>query len=161
MQVVTLATLIILPAHAGEWSGMPLVIDGGTIVIDGQRLRLAGLDAPDNAQICQGPDSIAYDCGVEARRALAVIIAGRETRCSGDRRDRYRRPLVTCQVGEIDVGRELVRLGWAVVLPSSDYVAEEADARTEGRGLWQGPFQRPDEWRRARAMLPSGASQKE
>lgn len=151
--------LAIPPAHAGEWSGVPLVMDGGMIVIDRQRLRLAGLDAPDNAQICQGPDQIAYDCGVEARRALAIIIAGRNVQCSGDRRDRHRRPLVTCLVGEIDIGRELVRLGWAVTLPSSEYAAEEADARTEGRGLWQGPFLRPDDWRRARANLPPGTKE--
>ncbi|WP_178130515.1 thermonuclease family protein [Reyranella sp. CPCC 100927] len=158
---MAVAMLAAMPAYAGEWSGVPLVIDGGTIVINGQRLRLAGLDAPDNAQICQGPDNIAYDCGVEARRALAVIIASRDVRCSGDRRDRYRRPLVTCQIGETDIGRELVRLGWAMAAQSSDYGVEEDDARAQGRGLWQGPFQRPDDWRRARAMLPSGVAPKE
>lgn len=161
VQGIAAAMLAILPAYAGEWSGIPLVIDGRTIAIGGQRLRLAGLDAPDNAQICQGPDRIAYDCGVEARRALAIVIAGRDVKCSGDQRDRYRRPLVTCHVGEIDIGRELVRLGWAVVPPSSDYAAEEDDARTQGRGMWQGPFQRPDDWRRARATQPPGATPKE
>ncbi|WP_178133317.1 thermonuclease family protein [Vineibacter terrae] len=74
-----------------------------------------------------------------------MIIAGRALRCSGERRDQYRRPLVTCQAGETDIGRELVRAGWAVALPTPDYAVEEAEARSEGRGLWQGSFQRPDE----------------
>lgn len=132
-------------------------MDGGTVAIAGHRLRLAGLDAPDNAQICHDADGAAYACGAETRRALAVIIAGRALRCSGERRDQYRRPLVTCQAGETDIGRELVRAGWAVALPTPDYAAEEAEARSEGRGLWQGSFQRPDEWRRAAMPMPSHA----
>ncbi len=34
---------------------------------------------------------------------------------------------------------------------------EEAEARSEGCGLWQGSFQRPDEWRRAAMPMPSQA----
>ncbi len=61
------------------------------------------------------------------------------------------------QAGETDIGRELVRAGWAVALPTPDYAAEEAEARSEGCGLWQGSFQRPDEWRRAAMPMPSQA----
>ncbi len=140
MQSMAAVMLAAMPAYAGEWSGVPLVIDGGTIAINGQRLRLAGLDAPDNAQICQGSDNIAYDCGVEARRALAVIIASRDVRCSGDHRDRYRRPLVTCQIGETDIGRELVRLGWAMAAPSSDYGVERTMRARRDAACGKGRF---------------------
>jgi endonuclease YncB( thermonuclease family) len=142
------------PARAGEWSGVPLVIDAGTLAIDGQRLRLADIDTPEKAQTCRDAGQAAYDCGIEASRALAVIIAGRAVRCSGERRDFYRRPLVVCMIGDLDIGRELVRIGWALAPAAApdDYAAAETEARDSGRGLWQGPFQRPGAWRRAHGM---------
>lgn len=41
------------PAHANEGvNGTAFVIDGDTIVIHGQRIRLRGIDAPESKQLC-------------------------------------------------------------------------------------------------------------
>ena len=46
----------------------------------------------------------------------------------------------------------MVRAGWALVFTkhSSDYAAEEDEARQEKRGLWSGTFDTPWEWRAKR-----------
>ena len=51
MRRAILAILILLPATgAAEITGKPRVIDGNTIEIAGQRIRLHGIDAPESAQ---------------------------------------------------------------------------------------------------------------
>jgi endonuclease YncB( thermonuclease family) len=52
--------------------------------------------------------------GLEATAVLTSLVRGRELRCEGDKRDRYHRPLVRCWIGDLDVGRAMVRQGWAV-----------------------------------------------
>jgi endonuclease YncB( thermonuclease family) len=44
----------------------------------------------------------------------------------------------------------MVRSGWAIAWPGRDYQHEEEQARAARRGLWQGAFQRPEDWRRNR-----------
>ena len=51
---------------------------------------------------------------VRATAVLRAIIVGQEVRCVEKGRDRYRRVLAICYVGEIDIGGELVRRGWAL-----------------------------------------------
>jgi endonuclease YncB( thermonuclease family) len=135
------------PALAAEFVGRPHVIDGDTIEIEGRRLRLDGIDAPEGGQSCERQGQ-RYDCGSEATRALTRIINGQPVRCEGSKRDRYGRAIVTCFAGRTDVGRELVTQGWAVAEFGETYVREESAARSARRGLWAGQFQRPIDWRR-------------
>ena len=39
-----------IPAQAGPLAGVATVVDGDTIKIDGQSIRLHGIDAPDTAR---------------------------------------------------------------------------------------------------------------
>ena len=47
-------------------SGLPRVVDGDTLVMDGKRIRLAGIDAPELRQVCQRKDRD-WPCGTEAK----------------------------------------------------------------------------------------------
>lgn len=134
------------------YEGTAQVVDGDTIIIDRQRLRLEGLDAPEKDQTCHKRDGRAWPCGDSSREALAERVRGARVRCVESSRDVYRRPLVHCLVAGQDLGSWLVSSGWAVafVRYSDRYVKEEADARKAGRGVWAGTFDMPWEWRAAR-----------
>ena len=60
--------------------------------------------------------------------------------------------MATCRTAPdsrgIDLGAELVRQGWAVATGDT-YRVEEAEAEAKRRGLWQGGFVQPADWRRA------------
>lgn len=144
-----LLLLILLPgsAWAETWTGMAHVVDGDTIYVDQTRLRLLGTDSFESAQTCMRNDQ-QYACGTEATRALIGIIQNRPVRCEGSQRDRYKRPLVRCWVGDLDLGREMVRLGWAVSEYGTEYRADQDHAQAVRAGAWAGTFTRPQEWRR-------------
>jgi endonuclease YncB( thermonuclease family) len=52
----SLAMLLLAPAaSAGDLVGQASIIDGDTIKIYGQRIRLFGIDAPEHDQLCEAP----------------------------------------------------------------------------------------------------------
>jgi endonuclease YncB( thermonuclease family) len=94
--------LISSPALASTITGQASVIDGDTLEIHGQRIRLSGVDAPESDQLCRGDDSLQYRCGAKAANELARFIAGKPVSCKGVDVDRYRRVVAVCFVGGVD-----------------------------------------------------------
>jgi endonuclease YncB( thermonuclease family) len=127
--------------------GSVFVVDGDTLRVGEVSVRLKGLDAPELDQICERSGR-SYRCGEYAREALVRLVAGRPVRCRADGRDRYRRSLARCSVGERDLGATMVEQGDAVAY--GDYEAEEARARTRRAGIWAGSFEEPRLWRDTR-----------
>ncbi|MBJ7484352.1 MAG: thermonuclease family protein [Brevundimonas sp.] len=130
--------------------GRASVIDGDTLDMQGQRIRLWAVDAPEGRQTCDRA-GVTYRCGQEAANALDRYIGGRPVRCAERDRDRYRRIVARCSVGGRDLGGWLVREGLAVRYPEyagRSYMVEEAAARVARRGIWAGTFVRPWDWRR-------------
>ena len=146
---------------AGVIRGMASVIDGDTIEVHGQRIRLHGMDAPESAQHCHRADGMSWACGREASFALADLIGRRPVQCVQRDLDRYGRAVAVCTVGDIDLSAWLVRRGYAIAdrRYSLDYVDEEDTARTSKAGIWAGEFIPPWEWRRGRRLsdISSGA----
>ena len=135
------------PAPPGSVTeGRARAIDGDSISLDGQQIRLQGIDAPEYSQTCQGADGQPYNCGRTAATALRRLLAQGPLTCSGYEFDRYNRLLGTCQVAGKNIAAELVREGLAVSY--GDYLVEEARARNERKGLWAGAFDMPRDWRR-------------
>ncbi len=85
--IATLVTLISSPAFAETITGRASVIDGDTLEIHGQRIRLSGIDAPESSQLCRGDDSLQYRCGAKAANELDEHIASRPVSCEGVGRD--------------------------------------------------------------------------
>jgi len=130
-------------------TGPAIVIDGDTIRVAGERVRLHGIDAPELDQTfwCQG---MQLACGAMALAALEALTAGVKLRCEIIERDRYGRLVAKCfSSNGIDIGRRLVSAGWALAYRrySMDYVDAENEARKAKRGMWRGTFKKPWEWR--------------
>ncbi len=125
-------------------TGRARVVDGDTLVLDGKRLRLVGIDAPELRQICQrnGQD---WPCGTEAKGYLSGLIGDATTTCEADGSDKYGRILAVCTVGNRDLNAAMVDGGHAIAF--GDYETEEAVARQNRMGLWAGTFDAPRQWR--------------
>ncbi len=151
MRVLLLVFLSILaaPVFAQDISGIPTVIDGDTIDIDGQRIRLHGIDAPESKQICT-EGKIEWYCGKEATAALTLLIQGRQTDCWKTDTDRYGRTVAVCLTADKYLNALMVSGGHAVAYSkySKAYVPLEQIARKEKRGLWKGKFVFPWNWRK-------------
>ena len=147
MRWLILLLMISCPALAETWSGSAHVVDGDTIYIGQTRLRLLSMDAFETAQNCE-KDGKDYACGLEATLALIALIRDRPVTCTGDKRDRYNRPLVVCRIGDLDLGREMVRLGWAMSEYGTEYLRDQQHAQKDRLGAWAGTFTRPVDWRR-------------
>ena len=129
-------------------SGTPRVIDGDTLKVNGARVRLHGIDAPESVQTCIA-DGRRWRCGQRAASALAQRISGGSVSCKERARDAYGRMVAMCRAGGKDLNAWLVSEGWALAYRSYslDYVDEEASARIARRGVWRGRFVEPWDWR--------------
>ena len=136
-------------------SGLASVIDGDTIEVGGERIRLHGIDAPESKQLCRAGGTN-WPCGRQASRALADRIDGRPVVCEERDRDRYGRIVALCRADGHDLGAWLVFRGWALAYRrySTDYVADEKAAKAAHRGLWRGEFDPPWDWRSRVRLTP-------
>ncbi len=140
------AVALVLERLVPPLHGAVRVVDGDSLELDGERIRLDGIDAPELRQSC-GPPSAAWACGLKAREALRRAAEAGGVSCRPLDGDRYGRTVAVCRAGEADLGRAMVEAGLAVATGLA-YAPEEAAARAARRGLWSGPFETPAAWRR-------------
>lgn len=133
-----------------QLKGRAVVIDGDTIDLDGTRIRLFGIDAPEGGQSCRR-ERQEWRCGQGATTALSTMIGQRAVRCEERDIDRYGRTVAECWTDGVNLNSLMVRQGWALAYRQYGgdiYDAEELIARTAGRGVWSGEFVAPRDWRR-------------
>jgi endonuclease YncB( thermonuclease family) len=137
-------------AVGDHFSGVAHVTDGDTIRVDNVRVRIQGIDAPEKAQTCERTDSASYACGSEATAYLRLMAEGRVVSCVAQAIDKYQRTVASCAVDGKDLGSEMVLSGHAVAFRryTSIYDAQEMQARNARRGLWNGTFTDPSDYRR-------------
>jgi len=129
-------------------SGPARVIDGDTLAVGSQVIRISGIDALEDAQSCSDSRGRSWQCGASATNALRKLSAG-GVRCLGSEFDAYNRLIASCVANKLDIGKSLVLDGLALAYRrySALYVADEAEAKKAGRGVWQGKFVEPWQWR--------------
>ena len=151
LSAAVLATSLAWPAGAEVISGKARVVDGDTLAVAGQRVRLHGIDAPETRQTCRR-DGRKWACGKAATRAMRRLIGRNPVRCEVRDRDRYGRAVAACHAAGRDLQQQLVRQGLALAYRrySTRYVPDEDAARAERAGLWSGEFEEPWNWRRQR-----------
>lgn len=156
--ILVSAILLILLAHSPQVWAETQIVDGDTFDLDGVRIRISGIDAPEAGQKCGN-----WNCGVEATNALFEMLHNSSVHCETQDEDAYGRTVAVCFSDESDVGKEMVRRGyaWAFVKYSERYVAEEEEARSKKRGIWayssQAPWEyRAQKWQEAKQTAPDG-----
>jgi endonuclease YncB( thermonuclease family) len=136
-----------------------LIMDGDSFVIGPRKLRLDGIDAPEFRQVCKDAVGKDWPCGRTARAALEKLLTEPGLACEAEVQDRYGRSLATCRTAQTpDIAAAQVRDGMAVSDEFNgmrSYGDEEDAASDSKRGIWQGEFMRPAEWRAGRAGTPA------
>lgn len=136
--------------YADQLAGPAVIIDGDTIEIDGQRIRLAGIDAPEAKQGCLDAAGDSYRCGSMASLYLATLIRG-DVVCQVTGADKYRRALALCGAANLAPGETLnaamARAGWAVAYLSKQFEPQQHQAQTARAGMWAGAFTMPAAYR--------------
>lgn len=159
MKILLLLLLVSLPTLT--WPQVR-IIDGDTIEIGEISYRLNGIDAPEVGQKCPKPSGT-WNCGDQAIKELASLAEDRVVECVAHSQDGYGRTLATCYVDGRDIGAVMVSSGyaWAFVKYSHAYISEEAQAKSEHLGVWQGdampPWEyRAEKWANAEQEAPEG-----
>ncbi|NKB54964.1 MAG: thermonuclease family protein [Alphaproteobacteria bacterium] len=144
--------LFALPAFAADIAGEPIVVDGNTIEIDGQRIILHGIDAPESKQVCKA-DGHSWPCGEHATSALANAIGRTWVECDKKEATKDGRTVAVCRAGGpkgMVLNAHMVAEGMALAYRtvSEEYVTQEDAAKQAKKGLWRGEFTKPWDWRR-------------
>ncbi len=147
------------------------VHDGDTLLLNGDLVRLRGINAPQAGQICR-LNGRTQDCGAEATLALRRILEGAFVMCALDNRPQTTEPdarqndqqpargetrrqrnerLVTCTSvrngQEFNIARRMAEEGYAAA-QGDDFAREAQEALTRTRGLTAWCTLRPDVWTR-------------
>ena len=114
------------------------VEDALTLIHGLNKVRIAGLDAPNRHAVCFSEDESLWACGLRARAALYNLIRGEVIACMRVAASNDGFIPVRCTVSGTDLGGSLVAQGWArpVAGDGGQYRPETEVAQREKRGLW-------------------------
>jgi endonuclease YncB( thermonuclease family) len=125
---VLLALVLALPVSAETFDGrLAIIIDGDTLAIGTERVRLLNIDAPESSR-CEHE----LVMGLKAKERLAALVRSGPLEIVRHGQDRYRRTLARVYVGGQDLGQVLIQEGLA--LPWRD----GSDARADRLQHWCG-----------------------
>ena len=103
--------------------GKAKVIDGDTIHIYKNKIRLHAIDAPETNQTCNKNNKV-WNCGIESTKFLKKLIGKNKIECITTGKDQYNRFIGICYKNNLDLNSEMVLNGWAIAYRyySKDYV---------------------------------------
>ena len=131
-------------SNAKVIEGRANIIDGDTIHINKNKIRLHGIDAPETKQKCL-INNKEWSCGKNATKALKKIISDQIVNCKIIDKDKYNRLIGICFANNININKKMVRNGWAIAYRyySKDYIIDENIAKKKKIGIWVGTFEDP------------------
>lgn len=105
-------------------------IDGDTIVADGHKIRLWGIDAPEKS----------HHAYMASKLFLETFLEDSLLSCKFINKDRYARDVMHCFSDDIDIGALMVKMGMATDYKKYSggyYQFEQKEAKDMQRGIWK------------------------
>ena len=126
------------------------VVDGDTIVLNGEKIRFSGIDTPELKQTCLQDDQ-EVACGMFAKMLLIKKIGNHSPECISEGKDAYKRILAECFVNGESLSKFLVRSGYAFAYRkySTKFIQDEEFAKANKLGMWAMTFEYPWDFRKA------------
>lgn len=119
-------------------------LDGTTLLHEGRRIRLAGIEGPSATETCLDTDGRRWSCGLQARAALHNMLAGQSLICRSVSAAEHDAMTAECRLAsavgepERDLAAVLVLAGWARPLGRESLTDEREAAQSRSFGLWRG-----------------------
>ena len=125
------------------------VVDGDTIVLNGEKIRFSGIDTPELKQTCLNGDEKIF-CGKSAKMLLIKKIGNQTPECISVGKDVYKRTLAECFINGESLSAFLVRSGYAFAYRkySDKFIKDEEFAKKNKLGMWAMKFQYPWDFRK-------------
>ena len=125
------------------------IVDGDTIILNGDKIRFSGIDSPELKQTCMNADQKIF-CGVSAKKLLIKKIGNETPKCIKEGKDVYKRTLAECFVNGESLSVFLVRSGYAFAYRkySDKFIKDEEFAKKNKLGMWSMKFEYPWDFRK-------------
>ena len=121
------------------------VMDGDTLRMGDQKIRLWGADALERTQTCINSQGRVWACGEAARAALADAVMAKTITCTV-RGTSYDRLVARCESQGVDLSQMMVRAGWSfdcARYSRSAYAQHQRAAQADAVGVWGHTFEWP------------------
>ena len=125
------------------------IIDGDTIILNGEKIRFSGIDTPELKQTCLQDDQ-EVACGMSVKMLLIKKIGNHTPECISEGKDVYKRTLAECFINGESLSKFLVRSGYAFAYRkySKKFIEDEDYAKKHKLGFWLMKFQYPWDYRK-------------
>ena len=147
-QLLGILALCLLTCNVGFASDLTIV-DGDTIILNGEKIRFTGIDTPELKQTCLQDDQ-EVACGMSAKMLLVKKIGNNTPECISEGKDVYKRTLAECFINGESLSSFLVRSGYAFAYRkySKKFIKDEDFAKANKLGMWAMTFQYPWDFRK-------------
>ena len=149
MKKLSLYVFLVLIFFNTSFADNLRVVDGDTIVLNGEKIRFSGIDTPELKQTCLKGDQ-EVGCGMSAKMLLVKKIGNATPECIREGKDVYKRTLAECFVNGESLSKFLVRSGYAFAYRkySTKFIKDEEFAKANKLGMWAMTFQYPWDFRK-------------
>ena len=147
-KILAILVLGLLWSNVG-FAGNLRVVDGDTIVLNGEKIRFSGIDTFELKQTCMKGDQKVF-CGIFAKKLLVKKIGNETPKCISEGKDAYKRTLAECFINGESLSGFLVRSGYAFAYRkySKKFIEDEEFAKKNKLGMWSMKFEYPWDFRK-------------
>ena len=136
MKKLSLYVFLVLMFFNVSFADNLKIVDGDTIVLNGEKIRFSGIDTPELKQTCMKGEQKVF-CGMFAKMLLIKKIGNETPKCISEGKDAYKRTLAECFINGESLSVFLVRSGYAFAYRkySKKFIKEEEFAKENKLGM--------------------------